>query len=61
MWLIRTFWISLGLTVLGALTLLYGIGLVILIAGGVWYLYRVVAGLLKLIEQKPIEAPTRFI
>jgi len=40
--LIRTFWISLGLGILGFITVFIYIGPVILAAAGIWYIYRIV-------------------
>lgn len=46
--LIRTFWISLILGLLSVLTMFIGIGLIVLIIGGLWFVVRVVVGLVKL-------------
>ena len=53
-WLIKTFWVSLIGMVLGMLTILILIGWLILAATGVWLIYRVVVGLIKLNEDKPV-------
>ena len=53
-WQIRTFWWSLGWAVLGAITLLIGVGFVILLVAGIWSIYRMVKGLLFWNEHKPM-------
>ena len=53
-YLIKTFWVSLIGMVLGMLTILILIGWLILAATGVWLIYRVVVGLIKLNEDKPV-------
>lgn len=53
-WQIGTFWWSLGWAVLGAITLLIGVGFVILLVAGIWSIYRMVKGLLFWNEHKPM-------
>ena len=53
-WQIRTFWWSLGWAVLGAITLLIGVGFLILLVAGIWSIYRMVKGLLFWNEHKPM-------
>ncbi|MBL0406533.1 hypothetical protein JKG68_21475 [Microvirga aerilata] len=57
-WLIRTFWISFALGVVGLLlTVTYVgaiIGLPILIGTGIYYLYKVIKGIVKALEGKPV-------
>lgn len=55
-WAINTFWLSLVLSIFGMITLIVGVGLVILIFALVWFLYRVVRGGLAALERKPIKA-----
>lgn len=55
-YLIRTFWISFIGSVIGALTSFLGIGLLILIAVGIWFIYRSIAGFIKFNDNKPIDA-----
>ncbi|MFA5355007.1 MAG: hypothetical protein WC291_12325 [Thermodesulfovibrionales bacterium] len=43
-WLIKTFWISLAVGIVGVISLIVGIGFVILGAGLIWYIYRIVKG-----------------
>ena len=59
-YLIKTFWVSLIGMVLGMLTILILIGWLILAATGVWLIYRVVVGLIKLNEDKPVSTQGWF-
>ncbi|GGF45840.1 hypothetical protein GCM10007301_01660 [Azorhizobium oxalatiphilum] len=59
-WLIRTFWIGLLLSVIGLITSFILIGIPILIATGIWSIYRVVKGFLAFNDRKPIAAPAAF-
>lgn len=51
---IRTFWISLGIAVLAAITMLVGIGFLIWAFLAVWGVVRVISGFLLANEGKPI-------
>lgn len=53
-WQIRTFWIGLGLALVGLITSFVLIGLPILLATAVWVIYRLVVGLLALNDHKAI-------
>jgi uncharacterized membrane protein len=53
-WQIRTFWWGLLWSAIGVITLLILIGKLILLAATVWYIYRIVKGWLRLIENKPM-------
>jgi uncharacterized membrane protein len=53
-WQIRTFWWGLLWSLLGALTLIVGVGFVILLAAAVWTIYRWVKGLLYWNDRKPM-------
>jgi len=53
-WQIRTFWWTLAWSVIGVLTMLILIGFVILLAAGVWFVYRVAKGWLELRAGRPI-------
>ena len=55
-YLIRTFWISLIGYLIGAVLSVIGIGLIIIIAVGIWYIYRSIAGFIKFNDNKPINA-----
>lgn len=51
-WQIRTFWWGLVWSVLGFITIPLIIGIFILFAAMVWYIYRIVKGWLRLSENK---------
>lgn len=51
-WQIRTFWFTILWGVLGTLTVGMGLGLVILLACSVWFIYRIVKGWLNLNDGK---------
>ncbi len=53
-WQIRTFWFSLLWGAIGAITFILIIGWFILIADGIWVIYRIVKGWLRLNEGKEI-------
>lgn len=57
-WQIRTFWFSLLWCGLGLTTFLLVIGYGILLADGVWVIYRVVKGGLNLFDGKPMYTVT---
>ena len=59
-YLIKTFWVSLVGTVLGTFTILILIGWLILLVTAIWFIYRVVIGLIKLNEDKPISTQGWF-
>ena len=59
-YLIKTFWVSLIGMFLGMLTILILIGWLILAATGIWLIYRVVVGLIKLNEDKPVSTQGWF-
>ena len=59
-YLIKTFWVSLVGTVLGTFTLLILIGWLILLVTAIWFIYRVVIGLIKLNEDKPVSTQGWF-
>lgn len=51
---IRTFWIGLGVAVLGALTLFIGVGFLIFLFLVVWGLTRIISGFLLANDRKPV-------
>jgi uncharacterized membrane protein len=53
-WQIRTFWFALLWGVLGVITLIVIVGWLILMANGVWIIYRIAKGWLRLNENKPM-------
>jgi uncharacterized membrane protein len=58
---IRTFWISLIFGVVGVLLSIIGIGIVLLIALAVWQLFRIIRGMIRAIDSKPIDDPTGWL
>lgn len=54
-WQIRTFWWSLLWAVIGFVTLIVGIGVVVLIADAIWVIYRIVKGFLNWNDNKPMD------
>ena len=54
-WQIRTFWWGLGWTILGVLTLVIVVGFPILLVAGIWWIYRIVKGLLNWHDNKPMK------
>ena len=55
-WQIRTFWWGLLWTVVGCITLIVGVGFVVLFAAGIWSIYRLVKGWLNWNDHKPMQA-----
>jgi len=53
-WQIRTFWWSLAWCVIGIATLVLVIGIFILLASAVWFVYRIVKGWTELNEGRPM-------
>jgi uncharacterized membrane protein len=53
-WQIRTFWWSLAWCVLGIATAILIVGLLILVASAVWFVYRIVRGWTELNEGRPV-------
>jgi uncharacterized membrane protein len=54
-WQIRTFWYSLLWGFIGwPLLLLFGLGIVVWIAAGLWFIYRIVKGWIRLNDNKPM-------
>jgi uncharacterized membrane protein len=53
-WQIRTFWFGLFWGVIGAITTFFIIGWVILAANGVWLIYRIVKGWIRLNDGRPM-------
>ena len=56
--LIGTFWIGLLLIIVGALTVIFGIGLFLLWLLPLWYIIRVVRGWMLLENRKPVPNPS---
>jgi uncharacterized membrane protein len=55
-WQMRTFWFGLLWSVIGVVTAFFIVGIVVLIAAGIWFIYRIVIGWLRLSEGKPMYA-----
>jgi uncharacterized membrane protein len=53
-WQIRTFWWGLLWGAIGAVLLLVLIGYFVLVAAGIWVIYRIVKGWLYLNDNKPL-------
>jgi uncharacterized membrane protein len=53
-WQIRTFWFGLLWGVVGVITIFFVIGWFVLIANGVWIIYRIVKGWLRINDNKPM-------
>jgi uncharacterized membrane protein len=53
-WQIRTFWWSLLWAVVGGILLIVLVGWLVLAVAGVWMLYRIVKGWLRLAEQREV-------
>lgn len=51
-YLIRTFWHSFFAMIFAFLTAFFGLGIILFFAAGIWYIYRVVFGWIKLTEGK---------
>lgn len=55
-YLIKTFWYGLLGMAVGWITLFVLIGFLIMAVVGVWFVYRIVAGFVKLCDNKPVSA-----
>jgi len=55
-WQIRTFWFGLLWAVVGVITFMIAIGWFVLVANGIWFIYRIVKGWLRLNDNKPMYA-----
>lgn len=53
-WQVRTFWFGLLWAVLGFITVFFVVGWFVLIANGIWFIYRIVKGYLRLNDNKPM-------
>src|SRR5690625_2603856 len=53
-WQIRTFWYALLWTVIGLLLVYFIVGFIVLFVNMVWVIYRIVRGLLAVIDNKPM-------
>ena len=55
-WMIRTFWWTLAWALVAVITSIVYIGLFLLIAVEIWWLYRHIRGLLALMDDRPLPA-----
>ena len=53
-WQIRTFWFALLWGLLGAIAMVIVVGWFVLVANGIWIIYRIVKGWLNLNDNKPM-------
>lgn len=60
-YLIRTFWIALVVGIVGSILTVVGVGLILLLALLVWYIYRVVKGFVAFNDGRPIPDPTGWL
>ena len=58
---IRTFWISLIVGVIGTVLLIVGIGFIILAALFVWHIFRIIRGMVRAVDGRPIDNPTGWL
>ena len=58
---IRTFWITLIAGVVGAILSFIGIGLLVIAAAVVWNLFRIIRGLIRAIDGRPIDDPEGYL
>jgi uncharacterized membrane protein len=58
---IRTFWIGLIVGVIGLILIFIGIGFILLGLLGLWQLFRVIRGLIRAIDGRPIDDPTGWL
>jgi uncharacterized membrane protein len=53
-WQMRTFWFGVLWGLLGTITMVFFIGWLVLAANGIWIIYRIVKGWLRLNDGKPM-------
>lgn len=53
-WQIRTFWLTLLGFIIGGVLSFFLVGFLVLFAVVIWYLYRMIRGLLALLDNKPM-------
>ncbi|WP_374674678.1 DUF4870 family protein [Ideonella sp.] len=56
-WQIRTFWFGLLWAIVGGITVIIGVGFLVLLANSVWLIYRIVKGFLYWNDGKAIGVP----
>ncbi len=60
-WQIRTFWLGLLYTLIGALSSIILIGYLLLLANLIWFIVRCIKGFNALEKNQPIAHPTRWL
>jgi uncharacterized membrane protein len=58
---IRTFWISLIVFAIGFVLSFIGVGIVILVVLAIWQLFRMIRGIVRAIDNRPIDDPTGWL
>lgn len=58
---IRTFWISLIGGIIGVVLSIVGIGVIILVALAVWQIFRVIRGMVRAVDGRPIDDPQGWL
>lgn len=53
-WQMRTFWFGLLWGIIGLISMVVFVGIFVLIANGIWMIYRIVKGWLRLNDNKPM-------
>ncbi len=53
-YLIKTFWYTLLGMLIGWITMFIFIGFAVILAASVWFIYRMVAGFIKLLDNQPV-------
>jgi|SRR5690625_283103 len=53
-WQIRTFWYALLWFLIGVALTYFVVGILVLLANGIWVIYRIVRGVLAAIDRKPM-------
>ncbi|CAI9121607.1 DUF4870 family protein [Brytella acorum] len=59
-YMIRTFWISLGVSLVAGVLLVVGVGIVLFMGLAVWQLYRIIRAIVLLSDNRPIPDPTSW-
>ena len=60
-WQIRTFWYGLLFQAVGWATVWFLIGWLVLLAGTIWFIWRIAKGWVRLGGNRPIEEPAAFL
>lgn len=58
---IRTFWISVIGGIIGVVLSIIGIGVIILVALAVWQIFRVIRGMVRAVDGRPIDDPQGWL